>query len=149
MLPSFADWSAWLALAQNAAQDVAQEMAAPAAGAPGAPAGPAREPGLLEQLFNPIFLIPVMLLLFFFTVLRPQQLEQQKRKEEHDKMLADLKANDRVFTIGGIVGTVVAVNKEDKTVTLRIDEKSGARLTVLRSYIAGLESQAEDRESES
>ena len=46
-----------------------------------------------------------LLLAGFFLLMRP---EQKKRKEMED-LIANLKKNDRVETIGGIVATVVSV----------------------------------------
>ena len=59
-------------------------------------------------------------------------------------MLSDLKPNDRVYTIGGILGTIVDIDKDANTMTLRIDDKSGARIEVRRGYIGGLASDEDE-----
>jgi preprotein translocase subunit YajC len=50
-------------------------------------------------------------------------------------MLGSLKKNDRVVTIGGIIGTVASTSQDGREVTLKIDDN--ARLRVLRSAIQG------------
>jgi len=65
-------------------------------------------------------------------VMRPQQKDQKQR----DKMLSELKKNDRVVTTAGILGKVSLLSPESKTVKLVIDEKSGSCMTVTMSSIA-------------
>ena len=101
--------------------------AAPAGGEGGGAAG------MLQQfLANPINLILFSMILFFLLVLRPQRNEMKKLQQS----LAKLKKNDRVITSGGIHGVVVQANAGDPTVVVRIDENSGARITVNRDAIA-------------
>lgn len=77
-------------------------------------------------------MLPLMatLLLMYFLLMRP---DQRKRKEA-EKLLANLKTNDHVVTIGGICGVVVNLTKD--SVTIRVDDKTGAKLKVLRSAIS-------------
>ena len=82
-------------------------------------------PGLSNML--PMFLI--MGLIFYFLLIRPQGREKKKRA----KMIDALKKNDRVLTIGGIVGTVTAVR--DDEITLKVDESSNTKITFSRSSI--------------
>jgi len=79
-------------------------LATPPAGSQG---GPAQNP---LMAFLPMILLVVV---FYFILIRPQQ----QRAKQQTKLLAALKAGDRVVTAAGIVGLVVAV--KDKTVTLR------------------------------
>ncbi|MCK6455648.1 MAG: preprotein translocase subunit YajC [Phycisphaerae bacterium] len=67
--------------------------------------------------------------LFYLLILRPRRVEEQK----HRSMIGALKKNDRVVTIGGMLGTVVAV--KDDEVTLKIDESTNTKVTFLRSAI--------------
>jgi preprotein translocase subunit YajC len=78
-------------------------------------------------------MIGVTALLFYFLLLRP---DQTKRKEL-EKLIAGLKKNDHVVTVGGIYGTVVAAAPDSKFITLRVDDGTGTKLRVLRSAIAG------------
>ena len=52
-----------------------------------------------------------MIAIFYFLLIRPEN----KRKKEAEAMRSAVKKNDKITTIGGIVGTVVDV-KEDKIV---------------------------------
>ena len=61
--------------------------------------------------FLPMILIVVV---FYFFLIRPQRKKDKKVKE----MLNNLKAGDRVCTIGGIYGTIVGL--KDDTVTLSV-----------------------------
>jgi preprotein translocase subunit YajC len=80
----------------------------------------------LRGILPPILLIGVM---FYFMFVIPQRREKRMR----DEMMNRLKKNDRVITNAGIIATVT--NIKDEEVTLRIDDTSNARLTVLRSSI--------------
>lgn len=66
----------------------------------------------IAQLFPLIFLFVV----FYFLLIRPQK----KKQQEHQRMIASLKKNDEVVTIGGIHGTII--NVKDKTFVLRVDD---------------------------
>lgn len=78
-------------------------------------------------------LIPLLVIgfLWYFLLLRPQRREQRRREE----MLNSLKKNEKVVTIGGIIGTIVNVSPDGRDVTLRVDENT--RLRMLRSSIQG------------
>ena len=69
--------------------------------------------------------------LFYFMIIRPQKREKKRR----ESLLQALKKNDRVVTIGGIIGVVTSVSAEGKEVSLKIDEATNAKLRVLRSSI--------------
>ncbi len=77
----------------------------------------------------PFFLI--VGILFYMMIIRPQRREKKRRAT----LLQALKKNDRVVTIGGIIGVVTSVSPEGKEVTLKIDESTNAKLRVLRSSI--------------
>jgi preprotein translocase subunit YajC len=58
----------------------------------------------------------------------------KKKQQEHQKMVESLKKNDRVRTIGGILGTVLDVR--DDEIVLKIDEATNAKMRVVPSAIA-------------
>ena len=58
----------------------------------------------------------LVILIFYFLIIRPQN----KKQKETKKMLSALKKGDKVVSIGGIHGTVVAV-KEQSTV-VKVDD---------------------------
>jgi len=80
-------------------------------------------------LSNPLMLLVAMGFIFYFVMIRPQGKEKKRRRQ----MLNQLKKNDRVVTIGGIVGTVTTVR--DDEVTLKVDESSNTKITFSRSAI--------------
>jgi preprotein translocase subunit YajC len=69
--------------------------------------------------------------LYYFVVIRGNRREKSSRED----MLSSLKKNDRVVTIGGIIGTVASTSQDGKEVTLKIDDN--ARMKVLRTAIQG------------
>lgn len=81
------------------------------------------------------FLITVLpiLLIFYFLLFLPMQ-RQRKRQQ---KMLASLETGHTVLTSGGIVGTIVAINRDDDTLVLRV-KPDNVKLQVARSAVAAL-----------
>jgi preprotein translocase subunit YajC len=57
----------------------------------------------------------------------------RKEKKQYQQMLANLKKNDRVMTIGGIVGSVVSATPEE--VVVKVDESNNVKVTFVRSAI--------------
>ncbi|MCZ6653896.1 MAG: preprotein translocase subunit YajC [Planctomycetota bacterium] len=87
------------------------------------------------------FLLPMAfaMFVFWFFLFRGQG----RKKKELAKMIQGLKKNDRVVTIGGIVGTVVTA-KEDEIV-VRVDETNNTKMTFVRQSIQRvINSDAED-----
>ena len=90
-------------------------------------------PGLLS---SPLLLFLMLGLVMYFLMLRPQSKERKKR----EAMLSAVKKNDRVVTIGGILGTVISV--KDDEITLKVDESSNTKITFTRSAIQRVSSAA-------
>ena len=105
--------------------------------------------GLLAQqggfLSNPVFPIMMIMIIGYFLLFNPER----KRRAETQRMLDELKKNDRIVTIGGICGTVVNVPADSKEVTIRVDDNT--RIRVLRTAIANVvvEESAKDSEKKS
>lgn len=78
---------------------------------PNAAVGEVNTFAALATSFLPLILIFVV---FWFMLIRPQRKKDKKVKE----MLNNLKAGDRICTIGGIYGTIVGL--KDDTVTLSV-----------------------------
>jgi len=57
----------------------------------------------------------------------------RKDKKRRQDMLNAIKKNDRVMTIGGIIGTVVTTS--DTEVTLKVDESANVKITFSRGAI--------------
>lgn len=81
-------------------------------------------PGTGEQfaMYLPLVAIAVI---FYFLLIRPQKREQQAR----EAMISALKKNDKVVTIGGIIGTVANLSPDGQEVTLKVDDNTRIRMT--------------------
>jgi preprotein translocase subunit YajC len=77
------------------------------------------------------FMLPMLLALgvFYVFLFRGQRKERQK----HSSMLANMKRNDRVQTIGGVLGTVVDVREHE--VVVKVDETSNVKMRFNRAAI--------------
>jgi len=60
----------------------------------------------------------LIIVIFYFLIIRPQK----KRDRETKEMLAAIKKGDKVVSIGGIHGTVVAV--KETTVVVKVDDNT-------------------------
>ena len=85
-------------------------------------------------------LIPfaAIFVIFYFLLIRPQKKQEKARRE----MLATLKKNDKVVTLGGIRGVVT--NVRDKDVTLKIDESGNVRVRFTRGAISRIVSKDDE-----
>jgi preprotein translocase subunit YajC len=92
--------------------------------APATQTTPMRNP-LIQ--FLPFILLFVMMYLILFRGPR-------KKQQQHKQMMQELGKNDRVQTIGGIIGTVVDI--KDDEITLKIDESNNTKMKILRSAIS-------------
>lgn len=119
---------------------LAQETTGADPGAP--PAGKVAPPTLGEGFGSMVPMLVAFMVMFYFIVMRPQQKEQQKRKD----LLSELKKNDKVLTIGGIIGTIVDFSNDGARVTLRVDD--GTRIKFTRSSIQGKYEEKADAETE-
>jgi preprotein translocase subunit YajC len=88
--------------------------------------------GQLSPWFQAIPLVALFAIFYFFLI-RPQRM----RQNQIQKMLDALKSGDKVITSGGLLGTIVAIDKG--IVQLRIADK--VRVDVTRSAIIGLQDQ--------
>ena len=83
----------------------------------------------LTTTFLPLILIFVV---FWFMLIRPQRKKDKQVKE----MLNNLKAGDRICTIGGIYGTITGL--KDDTITLSVG-KDNLSMVVARWAIRSVE----------
>jgi preprotein translocase subunit YajC len=87
---------------------------------------PAPKPNPIMQ-FLPFVLILVVMYILFFRA-------PKKKQAEHRQMVQSLQRNDKVQTIGGIIGIVVDV--KDDEVTLKVDESNNTKIKVTPSAIS-------------
>lgn len=76
-------------------------------------------------------LLPFVLIMviFYFLLIRPQQKKEKDRK----KMISQLEKNDKVVTVGGIHGIVLAVNEATDTITIKTADST--KLEMSRSSV--------------
>jgi preprotein translocase subunit YajC len=91
-------------------------------------------PGAAQQRQNPLFspnmlfLVLLFVVMYFILFRGPRKQQQQQRQ-----MVQTLKKNDRVRTIGGIIGTIVEVR--DDEVHLKVDESNNTKIWISASAI--------------
>ena len=77
---------------------------------------------------NPLILIAVLFLVMYFTMIRPQT----KQAKEHRALVDGLSKGDRIVTMGGIHGTIRAV--DDTTILVEVD--GGTKLRFDKGKVA-------------
>ncbi len=85
-------------------------------------------PGLFS---NPMLLAfwGLMIVMMYFMMVRGPK----KKQQQHTKMVDSLSKNDRIRTVGGIIGTVIEVKGEE--VVLKIDESNNTKIRIAASAI--------------
>jgi preprotein translocase subunit YajC len=100
-------------------------------GSGSAPLTPAQPQGGSNMML--IMLLPLAaLMLMMFLGNR----KESKKRAEHTATLASLQRNDKVATIGGMIGTVAEI--QDTEVVLKTDEITNSRVRIQRSAIASV-----------
>ena len=64
---------------------------------------------------------------------RHHDAQKKREKRERDEMHARIAKNDRVLTVGGVIGTIVSV--KDTEVVLKVDESTNTKMTFLKSSV--------------
>ena len=90
-----------------------------------APTGPAPSAGT--------YLLPAAMIALVVFMLLTSRSQRTKEKREKDAMYARMAKNDRVLTIGGIIGTVMSV--KDNEVVLKVDETTNTKMTFLKTSV--------------
>ncbi len=96
----------------------------------GAPEGGSGGSGQMVTTFVTFGLV---ILIFYFLIIRPQS----KKQKETKRMLSALKKGDKVISIGGIHGTVVAV--KEKSTVVKVD--NNIKLEFSKSAISSIVSE--------
>ena len=79
-----------------------------------------------------LFPIALMLGLVVFMLLSARSQKKRDQREKED-MYSRMTKNDRVLTIGGIIGTVIAV--KDNEVVVKVDESTNTKMTFLKTAV--------------
>ncbi len=76
-----------------------------------------------------MIMIGLMFVVFYFLIFRGPR----KKEQQHKQMVKSLKKNDKVRTIGGILGTIVDI--KDDEIILKIDESNNTKIRVSTNAI--------------
>ncbi len=112
------------------------DAAPPAVPAAGQPQG--------DPWMSLLFMAPVILIFFWFFLLRPQQKQEEKQR----RMIDSLEKNDRVLTVGGIIGLIHLVDKETNEVVLKVDDGNGTKIRFVVQAIAQVFPKDKDKDKE-
>ncbi len=93
----------------------------------GVPAGGTQQSA--AATFFPFALILAMFAFIFMT----SRSQKKREKKERETMFSSMSKNDRVLTIGGVIGTVISV--KDNEVVLKVDESTNTKMTFLKTSI--------------
>lgn len=111
---------------------IASAVAEDAAAAATAAEGEAAQGSIVAALATTFLPLILIFVVFWFMLIRPQRKKDKQVKE----MLNNLKAGDRICTIGGIYGTITGL--KDDTVTLSVG-KDNLSMVVARWAIRSVE----------
>ena len=59
-----------------------------------------------------IILMLAVFVIFWLVLILPEK----KRKKKYQEMLQELKVNDEITTVGGVIGRIIALNDEEVVV---------------------------------
>jgi preprotein translocase subunit YajC len=76
-----------------------------------------------------IFIVAMIAIMYLFIFRGPK-----KKQKQHAQMVESLQRNDKVQTIGGILGTIIDV--KDDEITLKIDESNNTKMKVTPGAIS-------------
>jgi preprotein translocase subunit YajC len=76
-----------------------------------------------------IFIIVIFVVMYFMFIRGPKKQQQQQQD-----MVRSLQKNDKVRTVGGIIGTVVDVH--DEYITLKVDETNNTKIRIVPGAIS-------------
>lgn len=79
--------------------------------------------GQAGSMWTTVIMFVAIIAIFYFLIIRPQK----KRDKETKAMLDAMKKGDKIITIGGIHGTVVAV--KDQSVVVKVDDNTRIEFT--------------------
>lgn len=92
-------------------------------------------------MLNQFIIFAFVMVIFYLLVIRPQK----KKHSEHQRLLQNLKAGDKVITSSGVHGLIA--NVKEKTITLKVSDN--VKIEFERSSIAALEEQKSQHSSKS
>ena len=82
------------------------------------------EGGGTSPLFMLFIMLPAILIIMWILMVNPSK----KQEERLRKMLNALEKNDKVMTVGGVIGTVHSIDKEQNEIVLKVDDANNTRI---------------------
>lgn len=76
-------------------------------------------------------LIVIFVVMYFFLLRGPK-----KKQKKHTQMVKSLQKNDKVQTIGGIIGTVIEV--KDNEIVIKVDESNNTKIRISKGAIGSV-----------
>ncbi|BDQ36231.1 preprotein translocase subunit YajC [Pseudodesulfovibrio nedwellii] len=92
------------------------------------PTGGGEAGGLGGLLGGPLPMLVLMFAIFYFLLIRPQQ----KKQKTHKAMLQALSKGDKVWTNGGILGSIVNIDGDNLTIEIA----TGVNVVIKRGFVA-------------
>lgn len=83
----------------------------------------------MSPQFVSVAYLLLLIAIFYFLIILPQQ----RRAREHRKLVAELKVGDHVITMGGMYGTITAVEAD----FVRLEIAPKITVKVARSAVSG------------
>ncbi len=105
------------------------KQAEPVTVVPGSQPPPAPAPVKKGFEYGNLIFLALMVVVMYLLLFRGPR----KKQQEHMRMVKSLQKNDKVQTIGGIIGTVVDVR--DDEIILKVDENNNTKIRVVPSAI--------------
>ena len=78
-------------------------------------------------------LFPAVLVAMVVFMLLSTRSQKKREKRERDEMHARMTRNDRVLTVGGVIGTVISVKENE--VVVKVDEATNTKMTFIKTAI--------------
>lgn len=85
----------------------------------------------MTSIMGSVLYIAFIGAIFYFLMIKPQQKMQKKRVE----MLDNVSVGEKISSISGLIGTIVAVNRE----TIMLEIADGVVIEMKKTGIAGIE----------
>ncbi|MBL9002295.1 MAG: preprotein translocase subunit YajC [Phycisphaerae bacterium] len=137
MTTSTSNWTMNVILAQSTPEVSAVPAQPRPVGMPGTTSQPATAPGGAApagtQQAAPSSMMLWLILLMFGVMIIPAMLSGRREKKRRAELMASLKKNDKVQTLGGIIGTISELTEQE--VVLKVED---GRIRFARSAIQGV-----------
>ena len=74
--------------------------------------------------FQAVIMVFLVLLALFFIFILPAK----SRDKQTQKMLDKIKINDKVLTMGGVIGVVCSIDAQEGEIVLRVDDSNNVKI---------------------